>query len=757
MVKRVLMTAHQYEQGGVGKVVGQLAAHLNGQGVEVDVLEKQFNQPYVLHKSDNSQVVANSFAQMERIGFDIASYDLLHIHSINLSWEGALEQICKKADIPKVYTAHSIVRHEKSLYDQNGEKVPCWITEDIKAQDSVVHSADKMILLTETGKKIAQQHYSKPVEVIPNGIDSVEVDEKLVKQVRQSYAPNEEGILLYVGRITPDKGIKELVDAFPRIQNFYKEKTGKQMKLVLVGPEQEEGFRDSVENSIPKEYRNSVTFVGEVRDKERMAAFYRAANWHILPTKHDSFPGVTLEAMSHGTPAIATKVDGLINIIEDKKNGLHIIPKSLKSRDLEDGIVDTMKYAIENPEVMSEIAANAKREVLQKYQWKDIASRVSREYDKVIQAHIKPEKMQIGAAQENVDLKGKRIGVIGHFAYRNGDIPDGVARWCEGAMASLKKAGHNVRGVGLVGESRDDVSLARDYDALANAIDNFDVCVIHGSEEIAKAVLPACKARGIKSIWIQPYWGVWQGVYDIVNAADLTLAPTEEYAEILSAHTGKNVLAMPFPQDTDAWKYRRRKKSMDVPHVAYVGRVTEAKEVQRIMRPFQIVHSRFPNAKLSIIGPSGDETINDELQRQAQELGLEGAFTRVDKPLSSKEVGEAYATIDVFAFPTVETYGQSNLEAILTGTPVVTFDAVPFGGYRVPSMSWLRDYPYAANPMAKDIWADFAQKIIKVLEDPAEARRKVAPFSRYLREKFSWDALQHDLVDAIKTSLRVAA
>ncbi len=780
MVKRVLMTAHQYKTGGVGKVVEQLAQGLRMHGVHVDILEKNWNRPYILHTNNGGTVKANSFAHLQRSGLNLQSYDLLHLHSINLSWEGALHKITQERDMPTVYTAHSVVRHEQDVYQQAGNPIPAWIQSDIRAQDHLFREADRTILLTPEGERIAHKHYdSLSTTVIPNGIAAVDAPEWKIRQAKAQLAPDADDLLLYVGRITPNKGVQELVDAFPRIQQAHHVKTGKRLALALVGPyEHEQHFKEAVEQGIPARYRSSIHFHGELTDPETMAACYQAANWHILPTKHDSFPGVTLEAMVHGTPTIATNVDGLKNIITDKTTGLHITPRSLQSLDLTDAIVDAMDYAFDHPLELQDMAARAQHEVQVRYQWDEVITKTLAEYRTVVADHAHNKPGCLATARATVanaltttgtytrkllfgdagSLRGKTIGVIGHFAYQNGNIVDGVARWCEGAMASLHSQGHTVKGIGIVGNSRTDVEVVPTYKAIESAIakNNFDVCIIRGNENVAQAALAACKANNIPAVWVQPYWGVWQGVYNLVDQATVTIVPTEEYAEVLSAHTGQQVVAMPFPLDTATWTEQAPRAPDDELRVSYVGRVTAAKEVVKLLSPFKKVYEQYPAAKLYIRGP-GEHAYDTTLKHQAKKLGLEAAVIREHRQLTSNEVSQAYAESDVFAFPTHETYGQSNLEALLTGTPVVAFDAVPFGtlGYRVPSMSWLHQYPFAANPLADDPWLDFAEKIMDALKDPEAAREKIAPFAHYVRDRCSWATLQNDLVAALQDALRI--
>ncbi len=742
MARKILMATHQYGEGGVGIVSKALHEKLVGQGQEVDVLIKKWNEPYKLLKGDGTTITSNSFSELEqKTRFD---YDLCHVHSINFSWAGALQIVRNNhPEIPIFYTAHSIVRHQKEVYMREGQ-FPNWIGEDISAQDHVMSIADKVQLLTNEGLKISKKHYpANDYKVIPNGLTPIEASID-PSELRRMYRHMDD-ILFYIGRLSAAKGVRELIKSFPRIHEYNREKTGKRMGLIVMGPEQDIK-KDELIMMLPPELRKYVDFTGE-KPRSEAAAYYKIANWHILPTKHESFPGVALEAMANGVPSIVSKVDGLKELITDKVNGLHINPE-----DLEQGIFESVKYAIDYPKELQKLAERAKEEV-QKYDWGDIAMQVRSAYEEIIE---KRKRLPYLQPRHGIIPQNTRIGVVGHFAYSNGIIPDGVANWCEGAVHYLRDKGFDVKGIGVVGSSRgkegiEIVELHSLKDAIKNS--GVDVVLARGSAEVGRTALDACSEQSINSVWIQPFWGLWQGVYDLVKKADATIVPTLEYGEALAAHTGKqftkDVIAAPFPIQVEKWPLDKR-TSDDRLKVSYAGRIK--KDVHKIILAFARAAEEFEEAVLHIRGKEGLDAHKEEelIAKLVKEYSLKDKVMRENRELSSKEMYETFATSAACLFPTSESYGQSNLEAILAGVPVVTYRPIPFNpdNYRCPSMSWLPDYPF----MALDD-EELAQRLIEILENPAKARERVKCFSEQVRRDHCWAAQGNRLLTAIAQAL----
>jgi len=741
MTQKILMATHQYGAGGVGVVAKALHDRLEAKGLKVDVLTKGWNEPYRLKKSDGTETVATSFTELEqKTDFN---YDLCHVHSINFSWEGALQVLReKKPELPIYYTAHSIVRHQREIHKKEGN-MPGWIDQDVKAQDHVMSIADKVQLFTNEGKSIAEKYYpANEYNVIPNGVTPVKIEIN-PERIRARYSQMDD-MLLYIGRLSDAKGLKELMRAFPRLHRQHEQKTGKKLGLVVVGPEQDLTINELTE-LLPSRERKYVEFTGQL-SREEAAAHYHAADLHLLPTKHESFPGVVLEAMNTGLPSICTKVDGLKEVITDRINGLHIDPDNL-----EQGIFESVSYALENPDEMKEIARVAKEGVKQ-YDWDKIAEKTIKEYNLTIKKRKKAFKPETSPP---MIPRNAKIGITGHFAYRSGRWPDGVANWCEGAREYLKDQGFEVKGIGIVGDTRPEDNLeVVQMDALEDAIKNscVDVMIIRGAEKVAHAALDACEKYGIRSVWVQPFWGVWRGVYDIINRADITIVPTPEYAEILSAHTGKtfgkDIRPVPFPIRADKWPLSD--EEFDPNKVAYAGRIKPG--AHRLIPIFAKAAEQFSDAMLYIYGATAPD-VPEEEERIAELIkahNLENRIIRESRPLSSQEMLETFRTSAAYLFPTIETYGQSNLEAMLTGVPVVTYKPIPFGKetYSCPSMSWFPEYPFAGLDDE-----ELSEKLTQILSDPALARKRVKEHSEKVRNEHSWRTQGKQILAALANAL----
>jgi glycosyltransferase involved in cell wall biosynthesis len=122
-------------------------------------------------------------------------------------------------------------------------------------------------------------------------------------------ARQEDGIfrVLYVGQISPRKGLRYLFDAFARLKHPHKE-------LCLVGPS---GKQTGLENITPPE---PTRFLGVLKGEE-LARAYRSANVFVLPSVEEGLALVLGEALSHGVPVIATENSGGEDLFFDGSEG----------------------------------------------------------------------------------------------------------------------------------------------------------------------------------------------------------------------------------------------------------------------------------------------------------------------------------------------------------------------------------------------------------------------------------------------------
>ena len=154
-----------------------------------------------------------------------------------------------------------------------------------------------------------------------------------------------EKIILYVGRITREKGIYELIDAFEVLLKKQPEAT-----LVLVGPI-EADMGPEFEPSVKKRCTNKVLFTGFSIEPERYMAI---ADIFCLPSYREGFGTVVIEAGSMGLPVIGTKIYGLTDAIIDGETGILVTPQN----SLE--LVTALERLINDDELRFKMGENAK-------------------------------------------------------------------------------------------------------------------------------------------------------------------------------------------------------------------------------------------------------------------------------------------------------------------------------------------------------------------------------------------------------------
>lgn len=211
-------------------------------------------------------------------------------------------------------------------------------------------SANHVIVHTNYQKNNLKKHYGfkdTVLEVIPLGVDiSVFKPLKIAK---------EETELLYVGRISRLKQIEKIIESL----NFLVHTKKEYVTLNIIGPESDIRYLKELK-SLVSQYRLSpqVKFKGSL-SQEQLIPFYQKATLLLLPSKHESFGMVMVEAMACGTPVIALKGSGGPDeIVENAINGFLCTDESFKHR-----IYDV----ITSKELLLELSINSRKLVEKKW------------------------------------------------------------------------------------------------------------------------------------------------------------------------------------------------------------------------------------------------------------------------------------------------------------------------------------------------------------------------------------------------------
>ncbi|MCI0432340.1 MAG: glycosyltransferase family 4 protein, partial [Gemmatimonadetes bacterium] len=174
--------------------------------------------------------------------------------------------------------------------------------------------------------------------------------------------------VLFVGRISPEKGVHVLVDAFARIASSLPRASlelvggaGSLPPEYLVGLSRdplvrglEEFYRTDylaeVKRRIPAELRDRIVFHGSV-GHDVLARHYRGATIFVSPSFSDAFPLTVVEAMGAGLPVVASAVGGIPEAVVDGETGLLVEP------DKAEALADALRRMLENPALREKMAA----------------------------------------------------------------------------------------------------------------------------------------------------------------------------------------------------------------------------------------------------------------------------------------------------------------------------------------------------------------------------------------------------------------
>ncbi|MAT96904.1 MAG: glycosyl transferase family 1 [Anaerolineaceae bacterium] len=154
---------------------------------------------------------------------------------------------------------------------------------------------------------------------------------------------------LFVGRLTAEKGIMLLVEAWANVKTL-------DLKVVGDGP-----LKHKVQGIIKEKEQHNVELVGW-RSYEEVIALIKGARFLIFPSEcFETFGRVAIEAFACHVPVIASRLGTMAEIVEDGKTGLHFENGNLLD------LVQKIHWAIAHPQALTLMGQNARSEFNTKY------------------------------------------------------------------------------------------------------------------------------------------------------------------------------------------------------------------------------------------------------------------------------------------------------------------------------------------------------------------------------------------------------
>ena len=295
-------------------------------------------------------------------------YDLIHSHY----WLSGLagKRLQEWTGLPHVVGFHTLGAVKNAI--GIGEIEP---ELRVHAEKELVEDCHRIIASTGKGKEDLLRYYGASpakVGIVPCGVN-VGLFKPITRDTARSYTGlNGDRIILFVGRIVPEKGIDKLVQAVSCLRGEQR------TKLVVIGGDDRSLAAIERLKNLARSLgiEDSVTFLGLIAHDE-LPFFYSAADVCVVPSYHESFGLVALESLACGTPVVATKVGGAETVIRHGETGYLL--KNNDPRCLADSISQLMLKLNNHQELTGLIRAS-----VAKYDWPNITDALMAEYRTVL-------------------------------------------------------------------------------------------------------------------------------------------------------------------------------------------------------------------------------------------------------------------------------------------------------------------------------------------------------------------------------------
>lgn len=235
----------------------------------------------------------------------------------------------------------------------------------------VLNDADHVICVGKAERDKALDRLSHDrVSWLPNGVDFKKFTTGDGRRFRAAHdIPADAFVVLCVSRIDSQKNQVSLVEAFAR---FLKQQP--HSRLVLAGPCTQPAYQAKLTALIDRlKLRDRVLLLpGFANHDPSLADAFHAGDVFVLPSRHEPFGIVVLEAWSAGKPVIASQVGGLKSLIVHGRNGLHYESES-------DAAVEDLSAQLRrlagSPNLRRQLAEAGRREARDEYSWTEIGRR----------------------------------------------------------------------------------------------------------------------------------------------------------------------------------------------------------------------------------------------------------------------------------------------------------------------------------------------------------------------------------------------
>jgi glycosyltransferase involved in cell wall biosynthesis len=227
------------------------------------------------------------------------------------------------------------------------------------------------------------------ITIIPNGVDTAVYKPMRRPEVLGRYHIDPEiPYVLMVSRITRQKGIMHFLNACRKFQPPV------QIVLCASAPDTEQ-IKKEVEHAIGRltdESPNPIIWVKDTVPENDLPILYSHAAVFVCPSVYEPFGIINLEAMSCGTPVVASHVGGIPDVVLNGETGFlvsfepksNVDPEPIDPEKFAEDLAASVNRILTDPGLGSSLGTAARKRVVESFSWKSIAERTLSFYRSVL-------------------------------------------------------------------------------------------------------------------------------------------------------------------------------------------------------------------------------------------------------------------------------------------------------------------------------------------------------------------------------------
>jgi len=331
------------------------------------------------------KLLATLYRNLMMVG-ELTEAEIVHCHTWYTHLAGCL--VKKLLGAKLVLTTHSLEPQRPWKAEQLGAgyQVSSWV------EKTAYQNADGVIAVSRAMKRDVRQSYkvaAEKIRIIPNGLDTGHYRPTFNPEVVAAYGLNpDRPYILFVGRVSRQKGISHLLEAVPYLD------ADTQVLLCAADPDTPELGQEMAAKleSLRDGSNRRIIWVSRFVPREDLICLYSHAAVFVCPSIYEPFGIINLEAMACGTPVVASAVGGIKEVVRHRETGLLVPldpvsatnPEPKEPEVFARRLAEAVKSLLANPDRRQAMGAKARKLVEERYSWPSIARRTYEFYQELL-------------------------------------------------------------------------------------------------------------------------------------------------------------------------------------------------------------------------------------------------------------------------------------------------------------------------------------------------------------------------------------